>query len=166
MRASTVLARLGPVAPVRHRVAGRGEVALEVDPHDGVPLVLGGVGEHAVAHDAGVVDHDVEPAERVDGASTRRPAPVPVGHVVAVDDGLAAHRLDLGHDLGGRRLSARRVPSSSAPKSLTTTRAPWRASSRAWPRPSPRPAPVTMATRPSQIPDMSADRTRPARIRS
>src|SRR5205814_9861965 len=43
------------------------------------------------------------------------------------------------------------VPSSSAPMSLTTTRAPWRANSSACARPMPRPAPVTMTTRPSQI---------------
>src|SRR5579871_3601434 len=44
------------------------------------------------------------------------------------------------------------VPSSSAPTSLTTTHAPSRANARACSRPSPRPAPVTMTTRPSQIP--------------
>src|ERR1700722_9611345 len=43
------------------------------------------------------------------------------------------------------------LPSTSPPRSLTTTWAPWRASSRACPRPIPRPAPVTTATRPSQI---------------
>ena len=43
-------------------------------------------------------------------------------------------------------------PSSSAPRSLTTTLAPWRANSRACARPMPRPAPVTMTTRPSQMP--------------
>ena len=36
------------------------------------------------------------------------------------------------------------VPSTSAPRSLTTTLAPWRANSMAWPRPMPRPAPVTI----------------------
>src|SRR5580692_2887389 len=46
------------------------------------------------------------------------------------------------------------LPWTSPPVSLTTTRAPWRANSRAWARPSPRPAPVTMTTRPSQIPFM------------
>ena len=44
------------------------------------------------------------------------------------------------------------LPSTSAPRSLTTTFAPWCANSSAWPRPMPRPAPVTMTTRPSQIP--------------
>src|SRR5438309_3995447 len=39
----------------------------------------------------------------------------------------------------------------SPPRSLTTTRAPRRASSSAWQRPSPRPAPVTIATSPSNL---------------
>src|SRR5947208_1518225 len=43
-------------------------------------------------------------------------------------------------------------PSRAPPRSFTTTRAPWRANSSAWARPMPRPAPVTMTTRPSQIP--------------
>src|SRR6185437_10872533 len=42
------------------------------------------------------------------------------------------------------------VPSSAPPRSLTTTLAPRRASSRAWQRPSPPPAPVTMATLPAK----------------
>src|SRR5262245_17680879 len=46
----------------------------------------------------------------------------------------------------------RPVPSSSAPRSFTTTLAPWRANSSACARPRPRPAPVTMTTRPEQIP--------------
>jgi hypothetical protein len=43
-------------------------------------------------------------------------------------------------------------PSGSDPRSLTTTLAPWRANSSACSRPMPRPAPVTITTRPSQIP--------------
>src|SRR6202022_3381439 len=41
--------------------------------------------------------------------------------------------------------------SVSPARSLTTTRAPRRASSRAWQRPRPRPAPVTIATSPSNL---------------
>src|SRR5262249_28169086 len=41
------------------------------------------------------------------------------------------------------------VPSVEAPRSFTTTLAPWVASMRACSRPMPRPAPVTIATRPS-----------------
>src|SRR4051812_7910537 len=43
------------------------------------------------------------------------------------------------------------VPSRLAPRSLTTTLAPRRASSSAYARPRPPPAPVTMATRPSKL---------------
>src|SRR5262249_45749266 len=42
------------------------------------------------------------------------------------------------------------LPSTSPPRSLTTTRAPWAASAMACARPSPRPAPGTTATRPAQ----------------
>src|SRR5690349_17066256 len=44
------------------------------------------------------------------------------------------------------------LPSSATPRSLTTTLAPSRASSRATPAPMPRPEPVTIATRPSSLP--------------
>src|SRR5690606_5302045 len=43
------------------------------------------------------------------------------------------------------------TPSTDPPRSLTTTRAPRRASSSAYVRPRPPPAPVTMATRPSKV---------------
>ncbi len=49
-------------------------------------------------------------------------------------------------------------PSTAAPRSLTTTEAPSRASSVATDRPIPRPAPVTIATRPSS-PAMPAHQT-------
>jgi len=41
-------------------VPGDGEVSLEVDGDDGVPLFFAHVEDHAVAEDAGVVDEDVE----------------------------------------------------------------------------------------------------------
>ena len=44
------------------------------------------------------------------------------------------------------------VPSMEPPRSFTTMLAPWADSSSACSRPMPRPAPVTMATRPSQMP--------------
>src|SRR4051794_18898425 len=44
------------------------------------------------------------------------------------------------------------LPSAEPPTSLTTTRAPSRASSNACARPSPRPAPVTIAVRPRRVP--------------
>ena len=71
--------------------------------HHGVPLIRGGVGEHAIANDAGVVEHDVEPAERLDGHVHQALGTLDRGHVVAVDDALAAGGGDLVHDLLRRR---------------------------------------------------------------
>ena len=49
----------------------------------------------AVAQDAGVVDEHVQVAERVDRLLHEALRAVPVGDVLAVDDRLAAQRLDL-----------------------------------------------------------------------
>ena len=84
--------------------------------------------EHAVAHDAGVVHDHVEPAEGVDGRADEALGALPVGDVVAVDDGLAAGGHDLVDDLPAGAVEPP-VPSSSAPMSLTTTLAPCRANS-------------------------------------
>ena len=124
-----------------------------MDPDDGVPLLRGHVDEHAVAQDAGVVDEDVETAEGLDSGGDQPGGALPVRHVVAVGDGLAPHGPDGIHHFAGRA-DELPVPSTSAPRSLTTTLAPWRANSRACPRPIPRPPPVTRTTRPSQIPLM------------
>ena len=70
---------------------------------DRVPLVLFHVHEHPVAQDAGVVDEDVEPAERVDRVLDEAAGAGEVGDVLAVGDGLAARGLDLGDDLLRRR---------------------------------------------------------------
>src|SRR5215475_14880249 len=48
------------------------------------------------------------------------------------------------------------LPSTAAPRSFTTTRAPRRASSSAWALPSPPPAPVTIATFPSKLTAMTS----------
>ena len=53
-----------------------GEVALQVDPDDVVPVGLVHVEAHLVPEDAGVVDQDVELAPGVDGLATRVSAPV------------------------------------------------------------------------------------------
>ena len=62
---------------------------------------------------------------------------------------------DLGVELDGSGGDAgpasAPLPSSSAPRSLTTTRAPREASRRAIDAPMPRPAPVMTATRPSNV---------------
>jgi hypothetical protein len=86
-------------------VTERREVSLEVHPDDGVPLLLGGVDEHPVAHEPGVVDEDVETTERVDRLLHHRRGSLEVGDVGTVHDGLAPTRLDLGDDLMGRGLS-------------------------------------------------------------
>jgi len=78
-------------------------VALEVNRDDRVPLCLRHVHEHAVAQDAGVVDQDVEVAERLHGHVDHALGALPVGDVVVVRDRLAAHGLDLVHDLLCRR---------------------------------------------------------------
>ena len=143
-RAGALAVGLRLVPPVRRRVPQRREVALEVHPDHRVPLVLGRVDEHPVAHEAGVVDQHVEAAERLDRLRDHRLGVLEVGHVGTVRDRPAAHRLDLGdHLVGG--LSRAFSPASETPKSLTTTVAPWRASSSACSRPRPRPAPVTIA---------------------
>ena len=102
MRASTVLARLDLLPPVRGGPAGRAERPLEVDLDDGVPLLLGHVRQHPVAQDAGVVDHDVQVAEPLDCGVDQPLGALPGRDVVAVGDGLTAHAGDLRHDLLGR----------------------------------------------------------------
>jgi hypothetical protein len=101
MRASTGPPQLGLVAPVGGGVTGRREGALQVHLDDGVPFVLAHVDEHAVAQDAGVQHDGVELAERLDRLVDHVLGAIPVGNVVAVGHGLAAHRLDLVHNLLG-----------------------------------------------------------------
>jgi hypothetical protein len=68
------------------RVAQRGEVALEVDADDGVPLGLGHPVQERVAQDARVVDEDVEPPVLVDGLLDEAPGTGEVGDIVRVVD--------------------------------------------------------------------------------
>ena len=75
------------------------EVALEVHPDHCVPLLLGGVDEHPVADEPGVVDEDVEAALRLMVWCDHRGGLLEVGDVGAVDDGGSAGGLDLGDDL-------------------------------------------------------------------
>ena len=150
------LAGLGAVAPVLHGVAGRGEGAAQVHLDHGVPLVDRHVDQHAVAQDARVVHQHVEAAEGVDGRldqpararrspRRRRRWPPP-------------RRPCRGSRRPPRRpaRSEDPEPSTSPPRSLTTTLAPWLANSSACSRPMPRPAPVMTTTRPSQIPTFSS----------
>src|SRR5439155_23599458 len=66
-----------------------------------VPLLLGHVDEHPVAQDAGVVDEDVEAAKALHGRVDQALGTLPVGHVVAVGDSLAARGADLFDHLAG-----------------------------------------------------------------
>ena len=86
---------------------GGTEVTLQVDPDGDVPLILAAAHDHAVAHHAGVVDHDIEPAERVDGRLDQALGAIPVGDIVAIGDGRATPRPDQVDHLAGR--AARRT---------------------------------------------------------
>src|SRR3546814_7084394 len=94
------------VAPVGGGVAGDGEVPLQVHAHHGVPLVLGHVGEHAVAHEPGVVDHRVEPTEGVDGRAHHGGRILEAGDVTPVGHRLATRAADLVDHLAGRSAAA------------------------------------------------------------
>jgi hypothetical protein len=102
------LAGLGLGAPVRPGVLHGGEVPLEVHGGDGVELLLGGVDEHPVPHDAGVVDQHVQATERVDGGLDQALGLRPVRDVRTAGDGLAAGGDDLvDHALGGATTAGR-----------------------------------------------------------
>ena len=82
-------------------------MAAEVDPHDGVPLLLRHVGEHPVPQDAGIIDEDVEVTEGAHGLIDEALRTLPVRDVVVVGDRLATGGDDLVDDLlGGRRVGA------------------------------------------------------------
>ena len=87
----------------------------------GLEQLGGHVVERLVAQDAGVVDDDVDRAERVERGLHDGLAALGGGHAVGVGDGLAAEAVDLLDDLlrpGPRR---RPSPSTEPPRSLTTT---------------------------------------------
>ena len=75
------------------------ERALEVDVEHGVEVVPGQLRERLVAQDAGVVDDDVDLAERVDRGLDDALAALGGGHRVVVRHGVAAGGLDLVDDL-------------------------------------------------------------------
>ena len=69
---------------------------------DGVPVSLGGVGDHRVTHDAGVVDHACQGAERRDRRIDHVGDVVPGRYRPGVRQGLTSGSLDFRNDLGGR----------------------------------------------------------------
>ena len=160
-----LLAGLDLLPPVGGGPAGRAEGALEVDLDDGVPLLLGHVGQHPVPQDAGVVDHDVEVAEALDGGVDEALRALPGRDVVAVGHRPRRPWPSISSTTCWAGLRSPPLPSTLPPRSLTTTLAPWPARLSACSRPMPRPAPVTMATRPSQrpmldVPPVETDRHR------
>src|SRR5690606_36552386 len=91
--------RLGPGPPVRGGCPGGGEVAFEVDPQHGVPVLLGHVEQHPVPGDAGVVDQDVQSAVESGGGGHQPFGGGGVGGVADQGGGLPAGGADLGGDL-------------------------------------------------------------------
>ena len=74
---------------------------MQMHVNDLVPIVLAHVEEKAVAQDAGVVDDAIEPTVGVHRQLHHARSGVPVGHAVAVGNGLAASGGDLiDHLLG------------------------------------------------------------------
>jgi hypothetical protein len=72
-------------------------------PDDRVPLILGGVDEHPVADESGVVDEDVQPSVRLDGLSHHRLGIREVGHISRIGNRLPTCGNDLlDHLLRGR----------------------------------------------------------------
>ena len=99
------VARLALGLPVLHRRAGGQEVPAQVHADDGVPVVVGHLGQRLVPQDAGVVDQRVEPAELAHGGLDEPVRDVGIGDV-ARDGDRAPPR---GGDLVGHRLAGGRV---------------------------------------------------------
>ncbi|CAO0835158.1 hypothetical protein SMICM17S_01060 [Streptomyces microflavus] len=76
-------------------------MALEVDAHHRVPVVLVQVDEHPVAQEARVVDQGVEAAEGVQGGGDQGGGALGGGDVAVVDDRFAAPGRDLLDDPAG-----------------------------------------------------------------
>ena len=111
-----------------------------VDLEHGAELLVAHLVEHPVPRVAGVVDDDVELAERVERQPGRAPR---------------RRRPSSGRRRrppSRRRSRAAVCSARSASRSLTSTRAPCAASSSAVARPIPRAEPVTIATLPSSTP--------------
>ena len=92
------------------RRSGHVECAAQVDVEDRVDQVGAHVVERLVAQDAGIVDDDVDRAERVDGGLDDRLATLWGSDRVGVGDCFASGGLDLvHHELGGALVRARTV---------------------------------------------------------
>ena len=78
-------------------------MSLEMDGEHRIPFILAHVHEHPVARDPGVVDEDVEAAERFERLPHHAPGRGEVRDVVAVRDRRAAGGVDFRNDLLRRR---------------------------------------------------------------
>ena len=129
-----------PAAPLHHALdhrAGGVERALQVGVEHRVPVVVVEPEQDVVAGEAGVVDQDVDRAERLLGRGDRAPRP---DRPSATSQATPAARVA---ELGGDRLGAL---AASRPTTATLAPAPW--SARAMARPMPRVLPVTKAVLP------------------
>ena len=79
------------------------EGAFEMDVDDGVEVLLAHVEDHAVAQDAGVVDHDVEFAEIVQRALDDALGGFEIADALETGDRFAAEAADFLDHLLGRR---------------------------------------------------------------
>ncbi len=101
------MALLGALAPMGHGMARRRRVALQMHADHGVPLVLGHIGEAAVAQDAGIVHEHMQVAEAADRELDQLGGLPPVADIMTADFGLAAAGDDLlCHMLGRCQIGA------------------------------------------------------------
>ena len=99
------------------------ERALEMDVDHRVPFLFRHFMENDVAQDAGVVNHDVQPTELVDGLGDHRLAGGEIGDTAEIGLGFAAGVADFLDDFQRRPWSAP-SPEVVPPRSLTITLAP------------------------------------------
>jgi len=88
----------------RRRGAADEKRAVEMDVQHREPLLRLHLVEHRVPQDAGIVDHDVELAEAVDGGADDALRRVPVRDRVGADRSLTAEAPDLVAGVLGRRV--------------------------------------------------------------
>jgi hypothetical protein len=89
-----------PALGLEHRADGgldHVEGAEEVDLQDLLPVVDRHAHDQVIAGDAGIVDEDVDLAERLEGGGDGLHARFRIGHVGRDVDGLPTESLDLGH---------------------------------------------------------------------
>ena len=77
-----------------------------MDVHRRIPFIDGRRHEHAVAHDAGIVHHDMQITKGGHGRVDNALRPIPIGDVFIVGDGVSTRRLDFRHhSVGSARIT-------------------------------------------------------------